>query len=109
MRVLSPLLEQLGVDMVFHGHEHNYQRTRPLRFRPNSESAAKKPGEAKRMVPGAFTVDRNFDGRAETKPNGVIYVTTGAGGKHLYDPEQNGAGDLGYTKRIRMPTTSSRW
>jgi hypothetical protein len=37
-------------------------------------------------VPGTFTVDRAFDGRANTKPNGVIYIVTGAGGKHLYDP-----------------------
>jgi hypothetical protein len=38
------------------------------------------------LVPGVFAVDEKFDGRTTTKPNGVIYVTTGAGGKHLYDP-----------------------
>jgi len=91
MRVLSPLFERLGVDMVFHGHEHTYQRTRPFRFKPANESEAKKVGEGKRMVPGVFTVDRNFDGQTKTKPDGILYITTGAGGKHLYDPEQNGA------------------
>lgn len=91
MRVLSPIFERCGVDVCFHGHEHNYQRTRPLRFRPTDESAAKKAGASKRYVPGVFTVDRKFDGKTVTKPDGIIYITTGAGGKHLYDPEQNGA------------------
>ncbi len=90
MRVLSPLLERCGVDVCFHGHEHTYQRTRPFRFKPSDESAAKKVGSGKRLVPGTFDVDRRFDGKAVTKPDGVIYVTTGAGGKHLYDPDQNG-------------------
>ena len=34
MRALSPLLEKHGVDFVLSGHEHNYQRTMPLRFAP---------------------------------------------------------------------------
>ena len=36
-------------------------------------------------MPGHFTVDTAFDGEHVTQPDGVIYVTTGAGGKHLYD------------------------
>jgi hypothetical protein len=91
MRVLSPVFERCGVDMVFHGHEHTYQRTRPFTFKPTDLTGAQEVGSGHRMVPGEFTVDRNFDGKAVTKPQGVIYITTGAGGKHLYDPDQNGA------------------
>ena len=91
MRVLSPLLERCGVDVCFHGHEHTYQRTRPFRFKPTDEAAAKRVGSSKRLVPGTFAVDRRFDGKAATRPDGIVYVTTGAGGKHLYDPDQNGA------------------
>lgn len=91
MRVLSPLFERCGVDVAFHGHEHTYQRTRPFRFDPTDDSGAKDVGSGHRLVPGKFTVDRRFDGRSVTKPDGVIYITTGAGGKHLYDPEMNGA------------------
>jgi hypothetical protein len=90
MRVLSPILERCGVDMALHGHEHTYQRTRPLKFSAKDESGAKDVGSGTRLVPGTFTVDRRFDGKATTKPDGVIYLTTGAGGKHLYDPEMNG-------------------
>ena len=32
MRLVSDILEQRGVDIVFNGHVHNYQRTRPLKF-----------------------------------------------------------------------------
>src|SRR6185295_2321408 len=41
----------------------------------------------KRLVPGSFTVDTAFDGHRLTRPKGVIYLTTGAGGKHLYDAD----------------------
>jgi hypothetical protein len=42
-----------------------------------------------RLVPGEFGIDRTFDGARTTRIDGVIYLTTGAGGKHLYDPEMN--------------------
>ena len=85
MRVLAPIFEAHGVDFVLSGHEHNYQRTRPLRFAPGDASRASLRNAKDRRVPGHFTVDTAFDGERVTQPNGVIYVTTGAGGKHLYD------------------------
>ena len=89
MRVLSPLFEKHGVDMLLHGHEHTYQRTRPFRFAPNGVAGAKNVNSKNRLVPGKFTIDTRFDGKTVTKPDGIIYITTGAGGKHLYDPESN--------------------
>ena len=41
------------------------------------------------MVPGRWRLDKSFDGKADTSPEGVIYVVTGAGGQKLYNPEQN--------------------
>lgn len=93
MRVLSPLLEQHGVDFVLNGHEHVYQRTRPFRFQPNGPGAATAVGEADRLVPGTFVIDTAFDGASNTRPSGIIYITTGAGGKHLYDPGFDDAPD----------------
>lgn len=89
MRALSPLFEQHGVAMVLSGHEHTYQRTRPLRFAPSDIAAARDKGGNHRLVPGAFTVDRTFDGRSATRPDGTIYITTGAGGKELYDRQSS--------------------
>lgn len=89
MRVLSPLFEQHGVDMVLHGHEHTYQRTRPLRFAPSDTAQASRVNGKKRLVPGKFSIDRKFDGKSVTKPDGILYITTGAGGKELYDPQCN--------------------
>ncbi len=95
MRVLSPLFEKHGVTIVLHGHEHNYQRTRPLRFAPtNPADASQNLGTKKRLVHGTFAIDRAFDGVTQTKPDGVTYVTTGAGGKHLYDTDWNRRPDL---------------
>lgn len=90
MRVLAPIFQKYGVQMVFSGHEHNYQRTRPLLFTPRDVSKAKTLNTSQRQVPGEIEVDRNFDGKTSTTAKGIIHITTGAGGKHLYDPEQNG-------------------
>jgi hypothetical protein len=87
MRVLSPLFEKHGVDVVLSGHEHNYQRPRPLKFAPAGSGKSAVVGENDRRVPGTFTIDRSFDGVANTRPNGILYIVTGAGGKHLYDPD----------------------
>jgi len=85
MRVLAPLFEAHGVDVVLSGHEHNYQRPRPIRFRPSGVGNSADIGEKDRRVSGRFTVDRAFDGVTNTRPDGVLYIVTGAGGKHLYD------------------------
>lgn len=55
-RTLVPVFEEVGVDVVFNGHDHNYQRSHPLR---GGQIVA--PGE------------------------GVVYVVTGAGSAQLYD------------------------
>ncbi len=55
-RTLVPVLEETGVDVVFNGHDHNFQRTHPLR--------------GGQVVPAG---------------SGVVYVVTGAGGARLYD------------------------
>lgn len=56
-RSLVPIIEETGVAVVFSGHDHSYQRTRPLRG-----------GEI--VAPG----------------QGVTYIVTGAGGAALYEP-----------------------
>src|SRR5262249_30351504 len=43
----------------------------------------------KSPVAGEWTLDKNFDGIVRTKPDGVIYLVTGAGGARLYNPEQH--------------------
>jgi hypothetical protein len=85
MRVLAPLFERHGVDFVLSGHEHNYQRPRPIRFVPSGPGMSADVAGRTRRVPGTFTIDRHFDGVGNTRPNGILYVVTGAGGKHLYD------------------------
>ena len=93
MRLLSPLFEAGKVDVVFNGHVHNYQRTFPLRFAPDSNGAQLVAGMGNRMmygraVNGQWTLDKAFDGKTNTRPDGIVYLITGAGGQLLYDPEQ---------------------
>jgi hypothetical protein len=85
MRVLAPLFESLHVDFVLSGHEHNYQRARPIRFGPDGRGKSADVAANDRRVPGTFVIDTTFDGVRHTRPNGVLYLVTGAGGKHLYD------------------------
>jgi len=94
MRILAPVFEAGKVDLVFNGHVHNYQRTYPMTFVPAKENGAKptmgpdgKLSKARR-VDGKWTLDKKFNGKSDTTPEGVIYVVSGAGGQHLYNPEQ---------------------
>jgi hypothetical protein len=94
MRILAPIFEAGKVDVVFNGHVHNYQRSYPLRFVPSANHAAApvigKDGKLikKRHVDGRFTLDKSFNGQSDTTPEGILYIVTGAGGRHLYNPEQ---------------------
>jgi predicted phosphodiesterase len=91
MRLLSRLLEELGVDLVLTGHVHNYQRSLPLKFSPKkNEDATQYIISPEGRVDGVFTLDQQFDGITNTKPNGIIYIVTGAGGAPLYDKELTG-------------------
>lgn len=107
MRLLAPLFEAGKVDVVFTGHVHNYQRSYPLTFKPDNRAgyqlvsgAGKTP--AGKIVTGAWTLDKKFDGKDITKPNGIIYLVTGAGGQGLYNKEQQDDRDSwqGFTYRF---------
>lgn len=87
MRKLSPLFEELGVNLVINGHVHNYQRSVPLKFAPEKDSEGKFRMTSEGRVDGTFTLDEKFDGKAVTKAEGIIYIVTGAGGATLYDAE----------------------
>jgi 3',5'-cyclic AMP phosphodiesterase CpdA len=100
MRLLAPILEAGKVDLVLNGHLHNYQRSYPMTFKiqKNGNGTLLMGGKdgtrvRGRVVNGRWTLDKNFDGKTQTKPNGVIYVVTGAGGKELYDVDQHDAPD----------------
>jgi hypothetical protein len=87
MRMLSPLLEELGVDLVLTGHVHNYQRSAPMKFAPEVDKQGKYRSSSDGRVDGKFTLDQKFDGETITRPEGIVYITTGAGGAQLYDAE----------------------
>lgn len=87
MRLLAPLLEELGVDLAITSHVHNYQRSKPLKFAPKmNEAGDQYIISPEGRVDGKFTLDEKFDGVTSTKANGIIYVVSGCGGAALYDP-----------------------
>ena len=87
MRLLAEVFEAGVVDVVFSGHVHNYQRTYPLQFTPDKDKQGK-PIRDNNKVSGHWMLDKVFDGQSQTRPQGVIYMITGAGGNTLYNPEQ---------------------
>jgi hypothetical protein len=89
MRAVAKFLEDHGVNMVFNGHEHNYQRTLPLRANANVAAGPTSSG------PAAVSVDASFDGITQTVPDGVLYLVEGAGGNRDFDgdfPPARGSG-----------------
>jgi predicted phosphodiesterase len=88
MRLISDILEHRGVDIVFAGHVHNYQRTRPLKFLAMPAADRTFKAALPYVVEGDFEIDQSFDGVKDTTPDGVLYIVTGAGGAGAYDPDQ---------------------
>ena len=79
MRSVAKLLEDHGVNMVFNGHEHNYQRTLPIR-------ATAITGSTPTTANGPLVeVDPKYDGVTDTVPDGVLYLVEGAGGNRDFD------------------------
>jgi len=80
MRAIAKLLEDHGVNMVFNGHEHNYQRSLPIR-------STARTGATPSTTAGspAVYVDQKFDGVKNTVPDGVLYLVEGAGGNRDFD------------------------
>lgn len=98
LRWLAPIFEKGAVDVVFSGHVHNYQRSYPLTFAPTGS------GPKKGEVEGTLHLDKTY---AENgKPNGVIYIVTGAGGAVLYNPEQDQ--DRGTWQSLRSSSSRGR-
>ncbi len=79
MRLICDILEKGKVDIVFSGHSHNYERSYPLRFAIDKAVGTK----ALPTIPGSLQLDKSFDGKSDSTPDGVIYVVTGAGGAPL--------------------------
>jgi uncharacterized repeat protein (TIGR01451 family) len=80
MRAVAKLLEDHGVNMVFNGHDHNYQRTLPIR---STDRTASTPTTLAGSP--AVYVDQQFDGKNDTIPDGVLYLVEGAGGNRDFD------------------------
>ena len=87
MRLLEPVFEKCGVDVVFAGHVHNYQRSKPLRFKPDAKQAA-----TGSLVNGTFTFDTAFDGVSKTAADGIIHIVSGGGGAALYKLDEKKTG-----------------
>jgi uncharacterized repeat protein (TIGR01451 family) len=88
MRTIGVFLQDHGVNLVFNGHEHNYQRSLPLRALSNV-TAVPMAG-----VP-QVEIDKAFDGAVNTVPDGVLYFVEGAGGNRDFDddlPNPRGGG-----------------
>ena len=79
--IYHPLFDKYGVDLVFSGDNHNYQRTFPLKYN-NTNGNSSNP----------IISDRNLNNYTSSSNNddysGQIYIITGTGGRSLYDIQQ---------------------
>jgi acid phosphatase type 7 len=110
-RLLAPIFEKGKVDIVFAGHVHNYQRSYPLSFVPDRTGIPLFGGTDNkvprgRIVNGRWILDKKFNGKRNTKPNGVIYIVTGAGGAGLYNNEQTNDIDSWQKFTVKFESTA---
>ncbi len=73
-KTLHPLFDKYGVDLVLEGHQHNYQRSYPMRY--NSDD----PNH-----PIVTTTTDSNNRNSYTNPKGEIFVTVGTGGATLFN------------------------
>jgi hypothetical protein len=67
----QPIYDKYKVDVVFNGHEHNYERTKPIRgFKPGTQDGA---------------VAQTTGNDAPVNGSGTIYFVGGGAGAGLYD------------------------
>ncbi len=69
--VFHPLFDKYGVDLVFSGDNHNYQRTFPLKYNNNGDNSNP-------LVSNKNTNEYNND-------DGVIYIISGTAGRSHYE------------------------
>lgn len=105
MRLLADVFERGSVDIVFAGHVHNYQRSKPFRFRVSNPLSRLPMRDG--LVPGEYEIDRAFDGAKNTKPNGVIYIITGCGGASLTGKARSGRAELWHPFTEKLISTYS--
>lgn len=68
--IYQPLFDYYGVDLVLQAHNHNYQRSYPLRFNHTNSS-------------DPVITDRNTS--VYIDPKGTIFTVVGTGGAHQYE------------------------
>lgn len=67
--IYHPIFDQYGVDIVLEGHTHDYQRSFPIKFNPNSKS-------------NPTITDTNRNNYID--PDGQIYAIVGTGGVNFH-------------------------
>lgn len=78
-RLIPPIADRFGIDLVLTGHDHNYQRSYPLR--------------------GGATVDAWQDPDYRL-PRGTIYIVTGGGGAVTYPELRDNGGNPVEDRRL---------
>lgn len=98
-RQIVPIFERAGVDIVACGHAHWYERSYPLRFHAKSEINGV-PVMVDGAVEGTFDLDHSFDGGSNVRPQGVVYLVSGAGGAKLQGSDLPETGALPFTHKL---------
>ena len=86
--IYHPLFEQYGVDLVLQGHNHNYQRTYPIKFNSANPSHP-------------IETSTNATNYIDPNGGGQIFITVGTGGEDLYpykDQKDSKKGNNYYVK-----------
>jgi predicted phosphodiesterase len=66
----QPLFEKYGVDLILQGHNHNYERTYPIKFNSINTSNP---------------IQTSTNTTSYTDPDGQIFVTVGTGGRRIHN------------------------
>lgn len=81
MRQIWPILQDAGVNLVFNGHLHCYQRSRPLAFAARPASTPESVFYRDANLGANLVEDLAFTGTgSRTRAQGVIQILTGNGG-----------------------------
>jgi predicted phosphodiesterase len=93
---LAEAAQAAGIDVVFNGHDHSYQRTKPVFAAAAGADEPPAGASANGDAPASAAAGASEAATSVPAGKGVVYIVSGAGGGKLYEVDRGTLPDLAF-------------